>query len=67
MIHTVKIDDSTSIGKKIIKDLRRFRNVVIFENQIMNDISLDEYVTAEEFRTAVKENIFNYCKVNGKI
>ena len=34
MIHTVKIDDSIPSGKRIIKDLRRFRKAVKFENTI---------------------------------
>ena len=65
MIHTVKIDDKTRNGKKIINDLRRYRSGVEFENPAVTGIVPEGYVTGEEFESPVKENINLYCKKNG--
>ena len=65
MIHTVKIDDKTRNGKKIINDLRRYRSGVEFENPAVTGIVPEGYVTGEEFESQVKENINLYCKKNG--
>ena len=47
MIHTVKIDDTTPNGKKIIKDLRRYRKGVEFENPAETGIIPEGYMTSE--------------------
>ena len=67
MIHTIKIDDTTRNGKKILNDLRRYRSGVEFENPAITGKIPDGYVTGDEFEQKVKENIENYCKKNGII
>jgi len=57
MIHTVKIDDKTPTGKRIINELRKHRKVVEFENPAVTGIIPEGYVTSEEFRETIKENL----------
>ena len=45
MIHTVKNDDSTRNGKKIINDLLRYSKSVEFENPAETGIVPEGYVT----------------------
>ena len=65
MIHTVKIDDQTRNGKKVLNELRRYRTGVEFENPAETGVVSDGYVTGDEFESQVKENINSYCKKNG--
>lgn len=67
MIYTVKIDDKTPTGKRIINDLRKHKKVVEFENPAETGIIPEGYVTGDEFESQVKENINTYCKKNGII
>ena len=67
MIHTLKIDDSTRNGKKIIKDLRRYRKGVEFENPAVTGVIPEGYVTSEEFRKTVKENLLKKFSENGNL
>jgi len=67
MIHTVKIDDSTRNGKKIITDLRRYRKGVEFENPAVTGVIPEGYVTSEEFRKTVKENLLKKFSENGNL
>ena len=67
MIHTVKIDDTTRNGKKIINDLRRYRKGVVFENPADTGIVPEGYVTSEEFRKKVKENLEKKFSENGNL
>jgi len=65
MIHTVKIDDKTPTGKRIINELRKHPKTVEFENPAVTGIIPEGYVTGDEFESQVKENIDTYCKKNG--
>jgi hypothetical protein len=67
MIHTVKIDDTTRNGKKIITDLRRYRKGVVFENPAQTGIVPEGYVTSEKFRKTVKENLLKKFTENGNL
>jgi len=67
MIHTVKIDDNTRNGKKIMAELRRYRSGVVFENPSITGNIPEGYVTGDEFESQVKENLNSYCKENGII
>lgn len=49
MIHTVRIDDTTRNGKKLVADLRRYRKGVEFENPALTGVTPEGYLTAEEF------------------
>ncbi len=49
MIHTVRIDDTTRNGKKIVADLRRYRKGVEFENPAHTGVTPEGYMTADEF------------------
>jgi len=65
MIHTVKIDDNTRNGKKIIIDLRRYRKGVEFENPAVTGIVPEGYMSAEEFRIESKKDLDEICKKHG--
>lgn len=65
MIHTIKIDDNTRNGKKIISDLRRYRKGVEFENPAVTGIVPEGYMTAEEFEKETTKIIIDRCKEYG--
>ena len=65
MIHTVRIDDTTRNGKKILNDLRHYRKGIEFENPAVTGIIPEGYVTGDEFERKVKEKINIFCKENG--
>lgn len=67
MIHTVKIDDTTRNGKKILTDLRRYRKGIEFENPAVTGNIPEGYVTGEEFRRIVKENLMKKFAENGNL
>ena len=65
MIHTVKIDDTTRNGKKILNDLRHYRKGVEFENPAVTGIVPEGYMTSEEFRVESKKDLEEICKKHG--
>ena len=65
MIHTVKINDTTPNGKKIIKDLRRYRKGVEFENPAETGIIPEGYMTSEEFSDKSKNDLDENCRKHG--
>ena len=65
MIHTVKIDDKTRNGKKIINDLRRYRSGVEFENPAVTGIIPEGYMTSEEFRVESRKDLDEICRKHG--
>ena len=65
MIHTVKIDDTTRNGKKIITDLRRYRKGVEFENPAVTGIVPEGYMTSEEFMDKSKKDLDEICRKHG--
>ena len=64
MIHTVRINDSTPSGKRILEELRRHPTSVEFENQTLDGIVPEGYLTGEEFVERGKEKILKYYKEN---
>lgn len=65
MIHTVKIDDTTRNGKKILNVLRRYKTGVEFENPAITGIVPERYSTSEEFRVESRKDIDEICKKHG--
>ena len=65
MIHTVKIDDKTRNGKKIINDLRRYRSGVEFENPAESGVIPEGYMTSEEFRVESRKDLDEICRKHG--
>ena len=64
MIHTVKINDTTRNGKKILNDLRHYRKGVEFENPAVTGIVPEGYMTSEEFRKSAMEKVKKFCDDN---
>ena len=62
MIHTVKIDESTMNGKKLMREVRRYKKGVSIENSF---VIPEGYMTSEEFRRQVKEGIKSRLQANG--
>ena len=62
MIHTIKIDDNTPNGKRIIEELRKNYKDVEFVESNVSAPAPDGYMTGQEFRTKVKSNINNHNK-----
>jgi len=67
MIHTVRIDDKTPTGKKILNELRKYSKVVTFEDPNVTGVIPEGYVTGEEFRKTVKENLRKKFTEDGNI
>jgi len=65
MIHTVKIDDTTRNGKKIITDLRRYRKGVVFEDPAESGVIPEGYMTSDEFRDRSKKDLDEICRKHG--
>ena len=45
MIHTVHLDDTTINGKKLLRELRRYKKGIQFENPITNGAVPEGYMT----------------------
>lgn len=65
MLHTVKIDDSTPLGKKILQDLSQYKTEVQFEEPMEVKEAPAGYMTGDEFVKQGKETIAKYYKDNG--
>lgn len=65
MIHTVKIDDSTRTGKKLLTDLNRARKGVEFDNPAISGIIPEGYMTIDEFREKAIDDTIKFCKEHG--
>jgi len=67
MIHTVKINDNTPNGKRIIEELRNNYNDVEFVDSTVNSSVPEGYMTGDEFRKNVKSKIHKHYQENGLI
>ena len=65
MIHTVYLDDTTTAGKRFVKELRRYKKGVRFENHAVTEIPPEGYMTSEEFKKAAREDLDSICKKYG--
>ena len=64
MIHTVRIDDTTPSGKKILSELHRIREGVEFENPAISGIVPEGYVPIDEFFDNVERRITKHYEEN---
>ena len=64
MIHTVRIDDTTPGGKKILSELHRIREGVEFENPAISGIVPEGYVPIDEFFDNVERRITKHYEEN---
>jgi len=67
MIHTVKINDDTTAGKRIINELRKHPKEVSFENTIPSGKIREGYFTLDEFRKIAIEKGHKFCDNQGII
>jgi hypothetical protein len=65
MIHTVHIDDTTVAGKRFMKEFSRVRKGIEFENPAVTGIVPEGYMTSEQFRKVLHDDVRNFCKENG--
>jgi hypothetical protein len=65
MVHTVYLDDTTINGRKLLKELRRYKKGVQFENSIANNVAPEGYMTSEDFWKEADRRIINVCKQYG--
>jgi len=64
MIHTVRIDESTPGGKKILHELHRIRKGVEFENPAVSGKVPEGYVSVDEFFDRVEKRITKHDEEN---
>ena len=62
---TVKINTESPAGRRLIKQLQRYPEVVRFENPAVTGIVPEGYVTLEEFRVEAKKRIHKLLNANG--
>lgn len=65
MIHTLKIDDSRPTGKRLIKELKKYKKTVVFEHSALSKVAPEGYMTLEEFRVNPKESARKILIDNG--
>jgi hypothetical protein len=57
MVHTIYLDDTTVNGRKLLKELRRYKKGVQFKNIQTSAIMPEGYMTPEEFRVEAKASL----------
>ena len=65
MIHTVHLDDTTINGRKLLRELHRYKKGIKFENPVTNDVAPEGYMTLEEFRVAAKLSLTKILNEHG--
>lgn len=67
MIHTVKINDNTPNGKRIVEELRNNYKDVEFVDSTVNSNVPEGYLTGDQFRKNVKSKIHKHYQENGLV
>jgi hypothetical protein len=65
MIDAVYLDDTTASGKKLLKELRRYKQGIRFDSPSTHDAVPDGYMTLEEFRTESKASLTKILNEHG--
>ncbi|GHT61201.1 hypothetical protein AGMMS50239_11620 [Bacteroidia bacterium] len=65
MVHTVYLDDATINGRKMLKELRRYKKGIQFDSSSMKNIVPEGYMTGEEFRKRAITKVNIFCDKNG--
>ncbi|MDR0866465.1 MAG: hypothetical protein LBO74_16265 [Candidatus Symbiothrix sp.] len=65
MVHTVYLDDTTINGRKLLKELRRYKKGIQFENFATGSVVPEGYMTPEEFRTKAKTSLTKILNEHG--
>jgi hypothetical protein len=65
MVHTVYLDDTTINGRKLLKELRRYKKGIQFENSTTTGGAPEGYMTPEEFRTEAKTSLTKILNEHG--
>jgi hypothetical protein len=65
MIHTVYLDDATINGRKLLKELRRYKKGIRFDNPATNGVVPEGYMTSEEFRREAKTSLTKILNEHG--
>jgi hypothetical protein len=64
MIHSVLIDDTTSIGKQLLEELKRHTDIVAFKDKPVKAVTKEGFKSLDEFEDALD---FHLNKAYGKI
>ena len=65
MKYTIKVDDKTEAGKKILEIARRARKGVEIDNPAISGNIPEGYMTGEEWARQVKEGLKKKLQENG--
>lgn len=65
MTYHVKIDGTTATGKKLIQELKKYPDIVKFDNPAEMGIVPEGYMTGDEFSKNVKDRLKELYKSNG--
>ncbi|MDR3328692.1 MAG: hypothetical protein LBS63_01105 [Prevotellaceae bacterium] len=65
MIQTVHLDDTTLNGKKLRRELHRYKKGVRFDNPATNGTVPEGYMTSKEFRIRASIKVNKFCDKHG--
>lgn len=65
MIHSIKIEDKTVSGKKILEVARKSRKGVEIEKTVMSRVIPERYVTSDIFWDNIKKGVIKKLEDNG--
>jgi hypothetical protein len=64
MIHSVHLDDTSVAGKRFMKEFSCVRKDIEFENPAVTGVVPEGYMTSEQFRKVMHDDVRNFCKKN---
>jgi len=65
MIHTVHLDNKHVSGRKLLKEIHRYKQGASFENPANSNVTPEGYMTVEEFRTEAKISLTKLLNEHG--
>jgi len=65
MIHTIQLNDEYVDVKNLLKEIRRFKHGVHFENSTNVNVVPEGYMTIEEFRAEAKTSLTKLLNEHG--
>jgi len=65
MVHTIHLDDTYSDVQHLLKEIRRCKQGIRFENFAVGNVVPQGYMTAEEFRQRAIAKVHKFCDKHG--
>jgi len=62
MVHTIYLDDAYADVRKLLKEIRRYKQGVTFD---VDSVVTEGYITSDEFRKRAMEKVNSFCDKHG--